>query len=61
VAIDVINHMTKPELARLGRLLRTALKPGGLLFLQTPNGERMGPGRRALWVILAGAVSLCLR
>jgi SAM-dependent methyltransferase len=45
LAIDVIEHMTKPELARLGPLLRTALKPGGLLVVQTPNGEGMGAGR----------------
>jgi len=45
LAIDVIEHMTKPELARLGRLLRTALRPGGLLVLQTPNGEGVGARR----------------
>lgn len=43
--IDVIEHMTKPELARLGRLLRSALRPGGLLIVQTPNGEGIGAGR----------------
>lgn len=44
LAIDVIEHMTKPELARLGHLLRTALRPGGLLIVQTPNGEGLGHG-----------------
>jgi 2-polyprenyl-3-methyl-5-hydroxy-6-metoxy-1,4-benzoquinol methylase len=43
--IDVIEHMTKPELARLGHLLRSALRPGGLLVVQTPNGEGVGAGR----------------
>jgi 2-polyprenyl-3-methyl-5-hydroxy-6-metoxy-1,4-benzoquinol methylase len=38
-AIDVVEHMTKPELARLGRLLIEALRPGGRLVIQTPNGE----------------------
>lgn len=45
LAIDVIEHMTKPELARLGHLLIAALKPGGLLVVQTPNGEGVGAGR----------------
>lgn len=45
LVIDVIEHMTKSELARLGRLLRSALKPGGRLIVQTPNGEGVGAGR----------------
>lgn len=44
LAIDVVEHMTKPELARLGHLLRAALNPGGLLVVQTPNGEGLGRG-----------------
>jgi 2-polyprenyl-3-methyl-5-hydroxy-6-metoxy-1,4-benzoquinol methylase len=45
LVIDVIEHMTKPELARLGHLLRGSLRPGGLLVVQTPNGEGVGAGR----------------
>lgn len=45
LVIDVIEHMTKSELARLGRLLRSALKPGGRLIVQTRNGEGVGAGR----------------
>jgi len=45
LVIDVVEHMTKPELARLGHLLREALRPGGLLVVQTPNGEGVGAGR----------------
>lgn len=44
IAIDVVEHMTKPELARLGRLLFDSLKPGGRLVVQTPNGEGLGRG-----------------
>lgn len=45
LVVDVIEHMTKPELARLGRVLRSALRPGGRLIVQTPNGEGIGSGR----------------
>jgi SAM-dependent methyltransferase len=45
LAIDVVEHLTKPELARLGGLLCTALRRGGLLVLQTPNGAGLGAGR----------------
>lgn len=44
VAIDVIEHMTKPELARLGQLLVQALRPGGRVVIQTPNGEGVSCG-----------------
>lgn len=43
-AFDVIEHMTKGELARLGKQLRLAIRPGGLLVLQTPNGDGVGSG-----------------
>lgn len=43
-AFDVIEHMTKGELATLGGQLRLALRPGGLLVLQTPNGDGVGSG-----------------
>jgi 2-polyprenyl-3-methyl-5-hydroxy-6-metoxy-1,4-benzoquinol methylase len=44
LAIDIIEHMTKPELARLGRLVAWALKPGGRFAVQTPNGEGLSHG-----------------
>lgn len=47
LAIDVIEHMTKPERAHLSHLLRMALKPGGLLVVRTPNGDGVGAG----WIV----------
>ena len=39
VALDFIEHFAKEELLRLLAAIRTALKPGGWLLLQTPNGQ----------------------
>lgn len=39
VAIDFIEHFRTSELLELMRLIRERLRPGGLLVLQTPNGE----------------------
>jgi len=39
LAIDFVEHFTKQELLELFELLRAALKPNGILLLQTPNGE----------------------
>ena len=44
VAIDFIEHFTRPELLRLLPAVHRALRPGGLLVLQTPNGEGLFPG-----------------
>lgn len=41
IAFDVIEHFTKDELLDLFDALHSALKPGGTLILQTPNGEGM--------------------
>jgi 2-polyprenyl-3-methyl-5-hydroxy-6-metoxy-1,4-benzoquinol methylase len=45
IAIDFIEHFTKEELFRLFELLRSAMKPGGVLLLQTVNGEGLFPGQ----------------
>jgi SAM-dependent methyltransferase len=42
--IDVIEHLTKDELVRFGRLVVQALKPGGMLVIHTPNGEGLSHG-----------------
>lgn len=44
LAIDVIEHMTKTELAKLGRLISESLVPGGRIVVQTPNGEGLSRG-----------------
>ncbi|MFZ3323614.1 MAG: methyltransferase domain-containing protein [Usitatibacter sp.] len=37
VAIDVIEHLTKPEIVRFFNAAARALRPGGRIILQTPN------------------------
>jgi len=44
VAIDVIEHLSHEQLLRFGPLLMQALRPGGILLLQTPNGEGLFSG-----------------
>jgi 2-polyprenyl-3-methyl-5-hydroxy-6-metoxy-1,4-benzoquinol methylase len=39
VALDFIEHFAKDELMRLFGSIADALKPHGLLLIQTPNGE----------------------
>lgn len=36
-ALDLIEHLTRPEALRFLELARRALKPGGRIVLQTPN------------------------
>ena len=43
IALDFIEHFHKEELLELARLLFRALKKGGRLILQTPNGEGLFP------------------
>jgi 2-polyprenyl-3-methyl-5-hydroxy-6-metoxy-1,4-benzoquinol methylase len=43
IAIDFVEHFTKEELLRLFELLHIAMKPGGVLLLQTVNGEGLFP------------------
>jgi len=38
-ALDLIEHFAKDELLRLLEAIAAALKPGGWLLIQTPNGE----------------------
>lgn len=45
VAIDFIEHFSKEELFPLVELMFSALKKGGILILQTPNGEGLFPGQ----------------
>jgi 2-polyprenyl-3-methyl-5-hydroxy-6-metoxy-1,4-benzoquinol methylase len=43
VALDFVEHFTRPELLLLMDALHHALKPGGLLLIQTPNGQGLFP------------------
>lgn len=43
MAIDIIEHFKKEELLELLPLIWQALKPGGTLILQTPNGDGLMP------------------
>ncbi len=56
IAIDVVEHFYKQEVLRLFRLFQKALKPGGILLLQTPNGEGLFPGQ----VIYGDLTHLCI-
>lgn len=44
VALDVVEHFSKEENLRLFKAMRDALRPDGLILLQTPNGEALMPG-----------------
>jgi 2-polyprenyl-3-methyl-5-hydroxy-6-metoxy-1,4-benzoquinol methylase len=44
VALDLIEHLTRDEALALLDLTRAALRPGGRLFLTTPNGAALRPG-----------------
>ena len=39
MALDFMEHFSKEELMRLVPAMRDALLPGGILILQTPNGQ----------------------
>jgi cyclopropane fatty-acyl-phospholipid synthase-like methyltransferase len=43
IAIDFVEHFTKPELLRLFQLVRKALAPNGRFLIQTANGEGLFP------------------
>lgn len=43
VGLDFIEHFQKDELMTLVPLMHDALKPGGRLILQTPNGQGLFP------------------
>jgi len=43
LAVDVLEHLTRDELVRLGPLLFRALLPGGRLMVQTANGAGLFP------------------
>lgn len=45
VALDFVEHFSKAELMRLLPLIHAALRPDGLLLLQTPNGQGLLPGK----------------
>lgn len=44
LAMDIIEHFKKDELFELLSAVLRALKPGGLLVIQTPNGDGLMPG-----------------
>lgn len=43
LAIDFVEHFSKDELMRLVPEIQSALRPGGHLIVQTPNGEGLFP------------------
>ena len=43
IAIDFVEHFTKDELLRMFELLREKMKHGGILLIQTVNGEGLFP------------------
>lgn len=43
VALDFVEHFTKDELSRIVPQIFGALKPNGILIVQTPNGEGLFP------------------
>lgn len=45
IALDFIEHFTKQELLKLFPLIFRALRNGGVLLLQTPNGQGLFPGQ----------------
>ncbi len=45
VALDFVEHFTKQELLKLFPLIFRALRKGGVLLLQTPNGQGLFPGQ----------------
>jgi 2-polyprenyl-3-methyl-5-hydroxy-6-metoxy-1,4-benzoquinol methylase len=44
VALDLIEHLTRDEGLEFLELSRAALRPGGIIFLTTPNGSALRPG-----------------
>lgn len=47
VALDFLEHFTKPEVGELLRLVAEALQPGGFLLVRTPNGQGIFAGQIA--------------
>ncbi len=43
IAIDFVEHFTTEELVRLCTMMHSALKPDGMILLQTVNGEGLFP------------------
>jgi 2-polyprenyl-3-methyl-5-hydroxy-6-metoxy-1,4-benzoquinol methylase len=67
IAIDLFEHFTKAELLRLAPILKSSLRPGGLLLVQTVNGEGLFP-RQIIYgdithmtVLTPGSMSQLLR
>lgn len=44
VGLDLVEHLTRDEALAFLDLSRAALRPGGRLFLTTPNGAALRPG-----------------
>lgn len=45
IALDFVEHFTKGQLLELFDSIYKSLKTGGLLLLQTPNGQGLFPGQ----------------
>lgn len=45
LAVDVFEHLTRDELLRLAGSMHAALRPGGMLLVQTANGAGLFPGQ----------------
>jgi 2-polyprenyl-3-methyl-5-hydroxy-6-metoxy-1,4-benzoquinol methylase len=67
IAIDFFEHFTKEELMRLVPMIKSSLRPNGLLLVQTVNGEGLFP-RQIIYgdithmtVLTPGSMSQLLR
>jgi 2-polyprenyl-3-methyl-5-hydroxy-6-metoxy-1,4-benzoquinol methylase len=45
IAIDILEHFTKDELLNIVKFLYNSLKTGGILIIQTPNGQGLFPNQ----------------
>jgi SAM-dependent methyltransferase len=45
IAFDLLEHFTKDELLILSKLVFSALRPGGMFLIHTPNADGFLPGR----------------
>jgi len=44
IAVDVLEHISRERLLEFGQCCLRAIRPGGVILLQTPNGEGLHSG-----------------